>query len=901
MPMVMDDARRAEASSARRDRRLKTSSPYARPTKKPQKTSGWGGFGNIIRNLFGRSTQDEEDSAMDETQDQQEEAAHEFIPQKPANNAAHSLSQRGHQMTSELATNGRATVHEGPRFARPTDPLPPPPPRQAATSPTSSTFSDPADDDLAKVKTFLREKQGQPMSEIETEGIIAVLARNAPPKEAPFRFSTSPGSTPGRGNSPFNFSTGSSAGANGERSTTPRKPLTRNPNGAYRWEGGGSAKPRTRNRYQSPAFGASRSTPEHIVLKDPSPAEPPKREYGKRRRVSDEGQSTFPTASSSANGFNFKTPAKNPPPRSPGPAPTPGRAALGQNLSIQTPGPSKSAEGKNGVASSSSSNNLLSPSAARTPKKPSFPAVPSPLRQTWNGDDSSSEGGSPRQKSKAAGMMEDLIKEVTPPQRKADIVNPYQSAVPGGKPMSRPKRARAKPAKAAKDAKTEKEKAQADEGKGKETAKPDLPQTAIELTLPAGSKRSRPPPHLASSHAPPVPTEPIIEEPSDEDDAPAAKRQKGTATPTNGDIDITEVDEDMPVPPSPKPAAAQLPAMRPSAFGNGNVKQKVTSAPKEPSKLRFSIQPEATTNAKEDEAPAASEPKADAPKTGSFTFGAPAASGKPTLAGFGFPSTRADTAKAPVSAFGKPAPDTSSPFTFGQPAPAEPPKAAPTFTFGKPQEAPKASEKPQPEAPKAAVPQSAKPDVSMAGPSDISTPQTVDEAKAVARAASVDSLPKYTFPKLPLTTSSGADATLCAEAKAVPRDSLPKFDFSASAVKASADAAAKAGPSTPSPAAPTSASGGFNWAAAGLKKPEAAGWTCESCMVPNKAEATKCVACDELKPGAASDGAAKPVGGFNWAAAGMKKPETMGWTCSTCMLPNKGDATQCVACEAPKP
>ena len=35
---------------------------------------------------------------MDETQDQQEETAHEFIPQKPANNAAHSLSQRGHQV-----------------------------------------------------------------------------------------------------------------------------------------------------------------------------------------------------------------------------------------------------------------------------------------------------------------------------------------------------------------------------------------------------------------------------------------------------------------------------------------------------------------------------------------------------------------------------------------------------------------------------------------------------------------------------------------------------------------------------------------------------------------------------------------------------------------------------------
>ena len=37
--------------------------------------------------------------------------------------------------------------------------------------------------------------------------------------------------------------------------------------------------------------------------------------------------------------------------------------------------------------------------------------------------------------------------------------------------MSRPKRARAKPAKAAQDAKVEKEEAQADKGKGKEKAK----------------------------------------------------------------------------------------------------------------------------------------------------------------------------------------------------------------------------------------------------------------------------------------------------------------------------------------------------------------------------------------------------------------------------------------------
>ncbi|KAL1747905.1 hypothetical protein HDZ31DRAFT_80062 [Schizophyllum fasciatum] len=265
MPMVMDDARRAEASSARRDRRLKTSSPYARPAKKVQKTSSWGGLGNLFRNLFGGSSKDEDDTTMDETQDQPEEAPQHFIPPKPTNNAAYSLSQRGHQMSSQLAMNGDATRHEGPRFSRPTDaPMPVAPP---VTSPTNSTFSDAPDNEIEKVTAYLREKQGKPMSEIETEGIIAILSKSTPHKETTFRFSTSPASTPGRGDSPA-----SSVGTNGD-STTPRKPLRHNPNGNYRWEGGGSAKARARNRYHSPSFGASRSTPEHITLRDPTYAE----------------------------------------------------------------------------------------------------------------------------------------------------------------------------------------------------------------------------------------------------------------------------------------------------------------------------------------------------------------------------------------------------------------------------------------------------------------------------------------------------------------------------------------------------------------------------------------------------------------------------------------------------
>jgi len=45
------------------------------------------------------------------------------------------------------------------------------------------------------------------------------------------------------------------------------------------------------------------------------------------------------------------------------------------------------------------------------------------------------------------------------------------------------------------------------------------------------------------------------------------------------------------------------------------------------------------------------------------------------------------------------------------------------------------------------------------------------------------------------------------------------------------------------------------------------------------------------------------LNGFNWAAAGMKKPvDPEGtWECPSCMVKNKPDATQCIACETDKP
>ncbi|CCG81728.1 Predicted protein [Taphrina deformans PYCC 5710] len=113
------------------------------------------------------------------------------------------------------------------------------------------------------------------------------------------------------------------------------------------------------------------------------------------------------------------------------------------------------------------------------------------------------------------------------------------------------------------------------------------------------------------------------------------------------------------------------------------------------------------------------------------------------------------------------------------------------------------------------------------------------------------------------------------------------------------------------PPQPTKAvpSNGFNWAAAGIAKPQA-GWSCEVCMIPNKTEAKQCAACETERPGTSEKDAPKETSqvdsrapasnsgsGFNWAAAGMKVPDQQ-WSCSVCMTSNPTSANACLACEA---
>ncbi|XP_008304805.1 nuclear pore complex protein Nup153 isoform X2 [Stegastes partitus] len=100
------------------------------------------------------------------------------------------------------------------------------------------------------------------------------------------------------------------------------------------------------------------------------------------------------------------------------------------------------------------------------------------------------------------------------------------------------------------------------------------------------------------------------------------------------------------------------------------------------------------------------------------------------------------------------------------------------------------------------------------------------------------------------------------------------------------------------PAAPVST--GFSGFGDKFKKPEGA-WECDTCMVQNKAEDTKCVACTNPKPGA-SAGASSAASSAPVFGLGDKfKKQEGAWDCDICLLQNKAADMQCVACQAAKP
>ncbi|XP_013998355.2 nuclear pore complex protein Nup153 isoform X3 [Salmo salar] len=91
----------------------------------------------------------------------------------------------------------------------------------------------------------------------------------------------------------------------------------------------------------------------------------------------------------------------------------------------------------------------------------------------------------------------------------------------------------------------------------------------------------------------------------------------------------------------------------------------------------------------------------------------------------------------------------------------------------------------------------------------------------------------------------------------------------------------------------------------------AGSWDCDTCLVQNKPDAVKCVACETAKPGtgvkatltmpafseAKTLPAAAPLLGFGDK---FKKPEGA-WECGVCMVQNKVQDTKCVSCGIAKP
>ncbi|KPP80290.1 nuclear pore complex protein Nup153-like [Scleropages formosus] len=90
-----------------------------------------------------------------------------------------------------------------------------------------------------------------------------------------------------------------------------------------------------------------------------------------------------------------------------------------------------------------------------------------------------------------------------------------------------------------------------------------------------------------------------------------------------------------------------------------------------------------------------------------------------------------------------------------------------------------------------------------------------------------------------------------------------------------------------------------------FKKPEGA-WECGICLVENKAQDTKCVACQNPKPGApmppsSTTSTSLPPAGALLGFGDKFKPPEGSWECQACSLQNKADDLQCIACQGNKP
>ncbi|MGH0144647.1 UNVERIFIED_CONTAM: hypothetical protein FKN15_048500, partial [Acipenser sinensis] len=87
-------------------------------------------------------------------------------------------------------------------------------------------------------------------------------------------------------------------------------------------------------------------------------------------------------------------------------------------------------------------------------------------------------------------------------------------------------------------------------------------------------------------------------------------------------------------------------------------------------------------------------------------------------------------------------------------------------------------------------------------------------------------------------------------------------------------------------------------------KPETGSWQCDACLLQNKPTDSKCVACQTAKPNIDSSKQSKcsKMPSETLPSLGDRfKPVSGTWECDTCLVQNKPEVTKCVACETSKP
>ncbi|KAI9438893.1 hypothetical protein BJY52DRAFT_1195800 [Lactarius psammicola] len=856
--------------SDRRAARSQLSSPYKRPNAQPKKSS-WSlsalfSYLNPLRRT--KSSEEPKDDLSDEdTHDEKQSSdGSEFGGSRPAD----VLSQRGRELAQQP---------QPPRL--PQSPLTPTrqPQSIASTLPVSGLVPEPAEmispfkpstpfesprlnvpshspaEKLETVKQYLRDRSDQPLHHVEYVGLVSLLKDSVQDDDSqPFRFSASP--TPSRGTTPA-FNVGSPAPSSQQ---TPRRTLTRNPNGVYKWQGAGSARPR--NRHQSPAFGPPRHTPSKIKLSAPE-ASPHKTET-KRRRVD--------------------TAIEPPTPRVTGeslPLAQPREQTRADSSALSTSSGSSSYTSMNDSSPDKSTTVPATPLLRLSvPPKPTTPAVPSPLRNTWGVGDSSSSSHSsppskPSQPTRAANFMAELIKETASP------VKPSMQKKP------------AKKRKAPEEPPTE---------QGKKDVNLSH-QTIVEATVPtslldaAARLKSPSPPRVNANHAA---TNGQGNEEPEKGDIPFPKRQKVTVE------EIVDIDMHSPTSPTnthPGDAfdssESQHNVKKTTPTTNGNLVGSTpkppfplkSSAPKEPSKLRFGFAAESDPDSPPPVKPVFDRPPPASLQPHELFTSPPAIKPRPPI----IPSWPAPAPSQDVTSLPVPSSSTGS-----QSAKSAVPKDAKEVALS--------------------LDTASLPSFSFDVPTDSQTTSKHDKERSAASATGPSSLPVFSF--VFVGVKSAAPGAFNWEAAGMKQPAKATGSWTCGTCMVSNDAAKVkcAACEEPRPdsttnnstAAPTN--GGFNWAAAGMKaptKPQGT-WSCNVCMVDNDAAKVKCVSCEEPKPNdlATKSSAvteppkpvASPSGGFNWAAAGMKVPTKAAgtWTCKVCMVNNDPTKTKCISCEEPR-